>query len=230
MVELRTRWRNARFEAVFGAAYDYAVGHGRLARAIGRAMLGTDFGLVYREMTVVGAVADGTAVLDVPCGGGVALRNLRPAQNVRYVAADISPRMLARTRRLAARRGVLRQLELVEADAVRLPFADGEFDLVVCFNGLHCLPDPAAALRELGRCVRPGGRLVGDAIVRGERRFSDTWMVAARANGVFGPTGTAADLRAWLTASGLRIDTFSCSGAVAHFRASRPEGGSDHSE
>lgn len=225
---MRTRWRNDRFEAVFGAVYDYAVGHGLVARAIGRAMLGTDFGLVYQQMTVVGTVPDGTAILDVPCGGGVALRNLNPSQNIRYVAADISPTMLARTQRLATRLGVLRQVELVEADAIRLPFADGEFDLVVCFNGLHCLPDPAAALRELGRCVKPGGRLIGDTIVRGERRFSDTWMVAARANGVFGPTGTAADLRTWLTAAGLRIDTLTCSGSVAHFQASR-QGGSDHS-
>jgi SAM-dependent methyltransferase len=228
VVEVRTRWRNDRFEAVFGAAYDYAVGHGRLAKAIGRAMLGTDFGLVYQEMAVVGTVPDGAAILDVPCGGGVALRNLSPARHVRYVAADISPTMLARTQRLAARLGVLRQLELVEADAVQLPFADGEFDLVVCFNGLHCLPDPASALRELGRCVKPGGQLVGDTIVRGERRFADTWMVAARANGVFGPTGTTADLRAWLTTAGLRIDSFGCSGAVARFRARRP-GGPDHS-
>jgi SAM-dependent methyltransferase len=228
VVEVRTRWRNARFEAVFGAAYDYAVGHGLLARAIGRVMLGTDFGLVYREMAVVGAAPDGAAILDLPCGGGVTLRNLRPTQHLRYVAADLSPTMLARTKRLAARLGVLRQLELVEADAVQLPFAGGEFDLVVCFNGLHCMPDPEAALRELARCVKPGGRLVGDTIVRGERRFADTWMVAARANGVFGPTGTAADLRAWLTTAGLRIDSFRCSGAVAHFRASRA-GGPDHS-
>lgn len=226
MVEVRTRWRNARFEALFGAAYDYAVGHGPLARAIGRLMLGTDFGLVYKEMTVVGTVPDGAAILDLPCGGGVALPNLHPTQRVRYVAADISPTMLARTQRVAARLGVL--LELVEADAVRLPFADGEFDLVVCFNGLHCMPDPESALRELGRCVKPGGRLVGDTIVRGERRFADTWMAAARANRVFGPTGTAADLRAWLTAAGLRIDSFSCSGAVARFHA-RCSGGPDHS-
>ena len=42
---------------------------------------------------------DGTVILDVPCGGGVAFRGLRPGQRVRYVAADLSPVMLGRAPR-----------------------------------------------------------------------------------------------------------------------------------
>ncbi len=35
-----------------------------------------------------------------------------------------------------------------------MPFDDNEFDMCVSFNGLHCLPDPAAAVREIVRCLR----------------------------------------------------------------------------
>jgi ubiquinone/menaquinone biosynthesis C-methylase UbiE len=95
-----------------------------------------------------------------------ALRGLRKDQQVRYVAADISLDMLARARRRAfalGRDGV----EFVEADIERMPFGDNEFDLCVSFNGLHCLSDPAAAVREIVRCLRTDGRLVGDAVVHG---------------------------------------------------------------
>ena len=44
-------------------------------------------------------VSDGSAVLDIPCGGGLAMRGVRNGQRLRYVAADISPDMLDRARR-----------------------------------------------------------------------------------------------------------------------------------
>jgi SAM-dependent methyltransferase len=46
------------------------------------------------------------------------------------------------------------------ADPYALPFDDGAFSLVVCRNGLHRLPEPAAALREAARTMSPGGRMV----------------------------------------------------------------------
>lgn len=46
------------------------------------------------------------------------------------------------------------------ADLYALPFDDGAFSLVVCRNGLHCLPEPVAALKEAVRVLSPGGRLV----------------------------------------------------------------------
>ncbi len=108
-------------------------------------------------------------MLDVPCGGGVALRGLRPGQGVRYVAADISRTMLDRTMAAATRRQVAAQVEPVLADVGALPFADAEFDLVVSFTGLHCFPDPHQAVREMGRVLTPGGVLTGSALLQRHR-------------------------------------------------------------
>src|SRR5262245_42387333 len=153
-------WATGRLAAV---VYDYGVEREWLARPVGALLWGTDARGLYRTIRTLGVLPAGTAVLDVPCGGGLALRGLRRGQNVRYVAADISPVMLGRTRRQARRRRLV--VETVEADIARLPFADNEFDMCVSFNGLHCLPDPATAVRELARCLRPRGRLIGDTIV-----------------------------------------------------------------
>jgi demethylmenaquinone methyltransferase/2-methoxy-6-polyprenyl-1,4-benzoquinol methylase len=58
------------------------------------------------------------------------------------------------------RRGAGRRVPKVAADALRLPFADGSFDAVTVSFGLRNMHDTVAALRELCRIVRPGGRLV----------------------------------------------------------------------
>lgn len=204
-------WSGSRISS---AVYDFGVQREWLARPAGALLWGTDTRLLYAAIRAIGELPDGSAVLDVPCGGGLALRGARPG--LRYVAADISPVMLARTRKLA--RG---KVEVVEADITRLPFGDAEFDLCVCFNGLHCLPDPARAVRELARCLKPGGRLVGDTIVRGAGLRQDLAITAFRRFGLFGPGRTAAELKRWLVDARLRVDLFQHSGAVVHFAATR---------
>jgi SAM-dependent methyltransferase len=201
-----------------GGAYDFAVEHEWLARPAGIALWGTDTRLLYDSISMVGELPDGSAVLDVPCGGGVALRGLRPGQNVRYVAADLSTEMLARARGRGAALG-RDDIEFLEADIERMPLGDNEFDLCVSFNGLHCLPNPPAAVREIARCVKPGGRLVGDSVVRGAGFRQDLAIGFLRRAGVFGVGGTIEELRDWLTDAGLRIDRIQRSGALAHFTA-----------
>lgn len=201
-----------------GAAYDFAVEHEWLARPAGLALWSTDTRMLYDSFRTIGELPDGAAVLDVPCGGGVALRGLQPGQRLRYVAADLSTDMLARARTRAAGLG-RDDIEFVEADIERMPFDDNEFDLCVSFNGLHCLPDPAAAVRELARCVKPGGRLVGDSLVRGAGLRQDLALDIGRRAGVFGASGTVDDLRGWLAGAGLKIDRLDLSGAIAHFTA-----------
>jgi SAM-dependent methyltransferase len=208
-------WATGRLPAV---VYDFGVRHEWLARLVGAVLWGTDTRGLYRTIRTLRVLPAGTSVLDVPCGGGPALRGVRP--HVRYVAADISPVMLGRTRQQARRLGL--DITTVEADITRLPFADNEFDLCVTFNGLHCLPEPARAVRELARCLRPGGRLIGDTIVRGEGWRQDLAITVLRRLGLFGRGGTVADVERWLTEAGLRITRLEQSGAVTRFAATRP--------
>lgn len=81
-------WATTRLHAVI---YDFGVEREWLARPAGALLWGTDTRELFSTIHTLGALPAGTAVLDVPCGGGVALRGLRRDQDVRYVAADLSP-------------------------------------------------------------------------------------------------------------------------------------------
>ncbi len=95
-------------------------------------------------------------VLEVAVGTG---RNLPfyPAE-VTVTGVELSPAMLDIARTRAAELG--REVELREADAEELPFADGSFDTVVCTLSLCTIPDHARAIAEMARVLRPGGRLL----------------------------------------------------------------------
>ena len=89
------------------------------------------------------------------------------------------------------------------------------------FNGLHCLPDPALAVREIARCLKPGGRLVGDTIVLRAGAAQDLAISAFRRSGPVRARRHGGDVEHWLTDAGLRVDRLDRSGAVAHFAATR---------
>ncbi|MGB3438590.1 MAG: class I SAM-dependent methyltransferase [Actinophytocola sp.] len=209
-------WAGSRLSA---RVYDFGVEREWLARPAGVLLWGTDTRLMYETIRTIGAMPPGSSVLDVPCGGGLALRGMRPEQDLRYVAADISPVMLSRTRAQASR--LQRPVLVTAADITRLPFGDNRFDLCVCFNGLHCLPDPAAAVREIARCLKDGAQLVGDTIVRGAGLRQDLALSAFHRVGLFGPGHTVDEVERWLSDAGLRVDRLTRSGAVAHFAATR---------
>jgi ubiquinone/menaquinone biosynthesis C-methylase UbiE len=164
----------------------------------------------------------GASVLDIPCGGGFAFRGLRPGQAVHYIAADISPYMLQEARAEARRREVQDAIEFVEADVTALQFADNSFDLCVTYNGLHCLPDPRAALGELTRVLKPGGALRGTSCVTGRGPRKDALIAMLRRAGVFGNTPRTGDIEAWLREFGLDVVTLERSGAVEFFEARLP--------
>ncbi len=220
MPDARAVWRSASFDRLGAAAYDFVAERERLARWLGRLTWGGDTSRLYASMSAIGEAPDGSSILDVPCGGGIAFRALRPDQRVRYVAADVSPGMLRRARRVAERRG-LAQIEFLEADVESLPFAGGLFDLCLTYNGIQCFDDPDAALRELARCVGPGGRLVGSAVLRGAGRFYDRMIDLYARRGIFGPGATADDVVRWLEALGFEDVSLEQSGAFAYFTATR---------
>jgi SAM-dependent methyltransferase len=218
--DLRERWQTGWLHAT---AYDSVVEHEVLARALAPLAWGADLGAFYRAIARLGDVPEGSSILDVPCGGGVAFRSLRPEQRVRYVAADISPVMLRRAEAEARRRG-LDQIELIEADVEALPFPTATFDLCVSYTGLHCFPDPAAALVEIARVLRPGGELRGSCLVKGAGLRQDVLVRLGQVAGVCGPSGTLAELESWLAGAGMVRVRTRCDGALAYFSA-RPAGG-----
>jgi SAM-dependent methyltransferase len=99
-------------------------------------------------------------VLELGTGAGAnAVAVLRRFPSVHLTATDVDPAMLAEAGRRLRRfsgRAVVRQ-----ADAAALPFDDGTFDAVVALLMLHHVGDWRRALRQCGRVLRPGGRLVG---------------------------------------------------------------------
>jgi SAM-dependent methyltransferase len=103
--------------------------------------------------------APGQAILDVACGTGLPALALaeRVGASGRVVAVDVSPKMLAATERNARALG-LANLEPREASAAAIGGPDAMFDAVTCKDGLMFCPDVVAALRELRRVLKPGGR------------------------------------------------------------------------
>jgi ubiquinone/menaquinone biosynthesis C-methylase UbiE len=95
-------------------------------------------------------------VLEVACGTGLVTRRLRERLDptVRLVATDLSTAMLDYARRKLSDS---KSIEWREADAVNLPFGDGEFGAVVCAFGVMFVPDKKAAFREACRVLKEGG-------------------------------------------------------------------------
>ena len=116
---------------------------------------------VYRGLAddIARSAPADAAVLDVGTGPGVLLAELagrRP--DLRLVGIDLSADMVAAAGRNLA--GFGDRASVRTADVTDLPFADGEFDLVVSSISLHHWDHPEAAVGELARVLRPGGRLV----------------------------------------------------------------------
>jgi len=126
-----------------------------LARGV---LLGKDAGLRAAAVDLL-RLRPGDAALDLACGPGPNLARLEQAVGLRgrVVAADYSEPMLARVRDSVAGEGWT-NVEIVQGDAARLPLADDSLDGALCTLGLSAMPDPEAAIRQVHRCLRAGGR------------------------------------------------------------------------
>jgi ubiquinone/menaquinone biosynthesis C-methylase UbiE len=139
---------------IFAALYD------RQLRPLERGWLGQRRGALLGELT--------GQVLEVGAGTGGNLAHYRHAGKV--VACEPDPAMRARLAGKLADAPV--PVQLCDAAAEALPFADQSFDVVVCTLVLCTVPDPPAALAESYRVLRPGGGLAFLEHVRGRGRLA----------------------------------------------------------
>jgi ubiquinone/menaquinone biosynthesis C-methylase UbiE len=109
------------------------------------------------------SIRDGDAVLDVGCGPGVALRAYASARRIEAHGIDYAEIMVAFARRRASETTPELRIEFAHASVLELPFPAAHFDIVTSSRCLMALLDwekQKTALLEIGRVLKPGGRLV----------------------------------------------------------------------
>jgi len=109
-----------------------------------------------RALVDAAQLRGGERVLDVATGTGMVAAELRSRCRCTIVGVDQSAAMLAAARARFASLGCS-DVELLQGEAERLPFADESFDVLTFTYLLRYVDDPAATMRELVRVVRPGG-------------------------------------------------------------------------
>lgn len=124
-------------------------------------------------------------VLDCCCGTGdlsFAIRKSMGADGT-VVGTDFTPEMVEIAQAKATDRGTA-GIEFAVADAMALPFDDDSFDAASVSFGIRNVVDPVAGLRDMARCVRPGGRVLvlefgqPDGLFMGPLfRFYSRWLM-----------------------------------------------------
>ncbi|MES2353806.1 MAG: class I SAM-dependent methyltransferase [Pseudomonadota bacterium] len=101
-------------------------------------------------------------VVDLCCGTGYIARSLLAMQKVgSVIGIDLSGGQLNLLKRVVDKDAKMRgKLSVLQADTLRLPFADNCIDLIIGNSFLHHLPDVGVALTEIGRVIKPGGQFV----------------------------------------------------------------------
>ena len=135
------------------------------------------------------ALPTGALVADVACGDGATLR-LLAARGLLGVGVDLEPRAVARAG------------SAVVGDAQALPLATGAYDAVVCECAVSTFDDPAQALREMARVLRPGGRLaMTDVLLRRDLAPPEVVVAVGRLT----RARTLPEYAGLLEAAGLRV-------------------------
>ena len=145
-------------------------------------------------------------VLEVGIGTGLNLPHYRAEQIERIWGLDPATQMNRTTRKRLCGTGL--DLELLALSAEQIPVENDRFDTVVLTYTLCSIPDPVAALREMKRTLRPGGRLLfcehglapEPSIARWQRRLTPAWRRIA------GDCHMDRDVPALLDAAGFKVD------------------------
>jgi ubiquinone/menaquinone biosynthesis C-methylase UbiE len=117
------------------------------------------------ELATAGLALDSESLaIDVACGPGTFTRPFASPVR-RAVGVDLTPAMIEKARAEAARADIT-NIEFVRGDIYALPFADGVASILACGYAFHHMQEPARALAEMARVLRPSGRVaIVDLIV-----------------------------------------------------------------
>ena len=148
------------------------------------------------------AFTPGQRTLDIGCGSGATVRLMRQEFQLEACGIDPSEAMIAGST------GEDAALTITPGDAMDLPYADGLFDGAIMECALSLTPDPRRALKEAGRVLKNGGRLIlTDMYLLDER--ADIPRADASATALcLRNAGTRAELESHLAAAGLRLALF----------------------
>ncbi len=112
-----------------------------------------DFRIETRLLLRLLDAGEGARVLEVGCGAGALLKAMRQ-RGLSVTGVDMNGVALEQARRM------LPGVELLAADAAKLPYGDGAFDRVVAHHLIEHLQDAGGALAEWRRVLRPGGKVI----------------------------------------------------------------------
>jgi ubiquinone/menaquinone biosynthesis C-methylase UbiE len=191
----------------------------RLNEVISQLAFGGRRGRVYREIVALAGVQPGDTVLDVGCSGGYLARKLAAAAGPSGHVAGVDPSAAAVG--YAQRRASGSTMTFTVGVAQHLNLPDASFDAVTCTLALHHVParQRAAALAEMYRVTKPGGRLLVadfDPARPGLMRHPGS----SRTRRAVATVGPLADLAA---AAGYRIESTGTLPLLNYVQATRPE-------
>jgi ArsR family transcriptional regulator len=151
------------------------------------------FGDVFTAESLLGLLGPDLVVADLGCGTGFAVELLAPIAR-KVIAVDREPSMLDAARKRLEGVG---NVEFREGDLLGLPLGDGEVDAAFCLLVTVYLDDPAAAVAEMARVLRPGGMaLIVDMVTHDRSSYLQTM---GQKHLGFGPE----EVRSWARSSGL---------------------------
>lgn len=204
------------YSSPLGWAYDWGANSRALARLTGLVTLGFDTARMYDLMGEGLRSRPGEVILDVPVGGGTAYGEGAPQLKGLLIGVDLSAGMLRRAAARRAAQRLQRRILLLRADARRLPLEDASVTRVMCFNGLHVMPEKLAVLREFRRVLKPGGRLLGTVLAADAPAVSIDFFAGERLLPFFTPP-TRRSLARQVRAAGFRTWRTELTGRVLFF-------------
>jgi ubiquinone/menaquinone biosynthesis C-methylase UbiE len=115
---------------------------------------------LYRRVALLTGMEEGQEVLVAACGGGVTLEYFVREFGVQGSGVDEDGALVEKVEARARREGLAARMQVQQAPMDALPYRDGVFDVAMAELGLTARADPAEAIGEVVRVVKPGGRVV----------------------------------------------------------------------